>query len=255
MRTLAQPYVLAICLLASSVADASAQVIGTLRWQFAPFCNIVSLLVEQKGSVYQLTGTDDQCGAPRPAAASGTAHLNADGTATIALTVHRASGHAITSSVVLNVATLSGPWADDYGNNGTFTYNPPGPAAGAPVPVTLRGNFVINYRASAANDRGVADISFGRHVTPTPVATAANYIPAGGAATANCPGSATSPAAAPGHLCVYERIRSNIGSSCITRTGSGYSCGVADPFGASIFTESAAAGYSYAIGSWAMTIP
>ncbi len=52
---------------------ASAQVIGTFRWQFAPFCNTVTLTVEQKGGLYALTGFDDMCGGARRGGASGTA--------------------------------------------------------------------------------------------------------------------------------------------------------------------------------------
>lgn len=35
-----------------AASTASAQVIGTFRWQFAPYCNVVTLRVEQKGDVY-----------------------------------------------------------------------------------------------------------------------------------------------------------------------------------------------------------
>src|SRR5262245_16165508 len=75
-----------------TAATASAQVLGTFRWQLAPFCNVVTLTVVQNGPAFSLHGTDDQCGAPRFAAVSGSAHLNPDGTAGLAFTVMRPDG-------------------------------------------------------------------------------------------------------------------------------------------------------------------
>ena len=48
-----------------------AQGLGTFRWQFQPFCNVVTLTVEQKGASFVLTGHDDQCGGGAPRAADG----------------------------------------------------------------------------------------------------------------------------------------------------------------------------------------
>lgn len=41
---------------------ATAQPLGTFRWQLQPYCNVLTLNVVQ-GGVYTLDGTDDRCGA------------------------------------------------------------------------------------------------------------------------------------------------------------------------------------------------
>ncbi len=46
-------------------ASASAQTLGTFRWQLQPFCNVLTVTVVQQGGHYQLYGTDDLCGAPQ----------------------------------------------------------------------------------------------------------------------------------------------------------------------------------------------
>jgi hypothetical protein len=64
-----------------------AQGLGPFRWQFQPFCNVVTLTVEPKGASFVLTGHDDQCGAGAPlATASGVAVQNPDGTIALGLT-------------------------------------------------------------------------------------------------------------------------------------------------------------------------
>ena len=50
-----------------TVGRAEAQSLGTLRWQLQPYCNVVSLNVNQQGAVYTLDGYDDQCGAAQRA--------------------------------------------------------------------------------------------------------------------------------------------------------------------------------------------
>ena len=60
--------VLVVGLLWSSVPVA-AQPLGTFRWQQQPYCNVFTLIVEQKGGIYTLDGFDDQCGASAKAVA------------------------------------------------------------------------------------------------------------------------------------------------------------------------------------------
>jgi hypothetical protein len=38
---------------------ASAQELGTFRWQLPPHCNVLTMTVEQRGATYRLDGTDD----------------------------------------------------------------------------------------------------------------------------------------------------------------------------------------------------
>jgi len=110
----------------------------------------------------------------------------------------------------LSLATLSGTWADDYGNSGTFQYSPPAPAPGSPRLITLKGEYSVIYNAAASGDRGSSAISFGRLLAAAPNAALANIIPKTGPPTANCPGTFSAPAAAPGVLCLYERSHVNL---------------------------------------------
>jgi hypothetical protein len=118
-----------------SAPVASAQSLGSVRFQTAPYCNVLTLNVTQSGSVYTLDGFDDQCGAGTRAAAAGTAFLNPDGSIGIGLTlVLTPGGSPIHVGVSLSSVTLSGTWRDSGGNTGTFVFNPPLPAPGAPRP-------------------------------------------------------------------------------------------------------------------------
>jgi len=119
----------------TGASPAGAQELGTFRWRFAPFCNVVTLsVVQQPGEVYALTGFDDRCGASVRAAVSGTAHLNPDGTIGMGLTIIWPDGLSTRDAVVLN-STLSGTWTDTAsGSGGAFTYNPSA-VSGTPRPI------------------------------------------------------------------------------------------------------------------------
>jgi hypothetical protein len=85
----------------------------------------------------------------------------------------------------------------------------------------------------------------------------AHYIPAGAAASAACPGSADNPLAAAGHLCVYESIEGNTDHTdpndyIYDQDFNGNQSG---RWGAEIRILRAAAGYYYALGTWAATSP
>lgn len=237
---------------AVGATEASAQVLGNFRWQLAPFCNVVTLRVERQGALYQLSGTDDRCGDPLAAAANGSAHVNPNGTASIALTVIRPDGIPVASSASISLVTLSGTWSDEYGNSGAFTFNPPG-VGGSPRQVTLRGNYGIIFNAAAAGQDDTSAFSFGRTLPAAPLVPAANILQFGAAATLNCPGSFDDPQALPGQLCIYERIRGN--ASLVAVLDSRSVPNVADRTGATMFVRSTAAGQAFAMGKWAVTIP
>jgi hypothetical protein len=208
----------------------------------------LTLRVEKKGSIYELSGTDDRCGAAQAAAVSGTAHVNPNGAASLGLTVIRPDGIPIAGHAGISLVTLSGTWSDQYGNSGTFTYNPAG-SSGSPRQVTLRGSFGIVTNAQAANNADTSMISFGLQLASPPTA---QYIANAGAATADCFGTVSAPEAAPGHLCVYESIRSNVGfAGVFNSVGSPGS----DRTGAIVVGRSVAAGEYYVTGKWALTIP
>ena len=81
---------------------------------------------------------------------------------------------------------------------------------------------------------------------PLVAAPAKHFIPDGGAADPACPGSAASPQANPGHLCVYENTRSNVLNAGVVNT---------TRYGADLFADSVAIGGYLSGGTWAVTAP
>lgn len=234
---------------------ASAQLLGPLRWQFAPFCNVVTLMVEQKGVVFDITGTDDGCNGAAPAATvNGSAHLNAGGNVGMSLTIVRPDAFVISATIDLNLATLSGAWKDNWSNSGTFTFNPVLPVAAPPRRLTMRGEWSVSFVAANGNNGGLSSFSFPQALPSAPGADLGNVIPVGGPSTTNCPGTVTDPQALPGQLCVYEKIRGNTDIVRILDNGSAQ-FERASPTGFSIVNSAAAAGDSFAHGRWAVTVP
>jgi hypothetical protein len=114
---------------------AEAQLLGTFRWQLQSYCNIVSLVVTQNGSVYTLDGFDDQCGAATRAPVTGTATPNPDGTVEFGFNIIVTPGGApVHVAAVINVATLGGTWRDHTGGSGTFVFTPGAGTGGSPRP-------------------------------------------------------------------------------------------------------------------------
>ncbi len=115
-----------------SAVLAGAQPLGSYRWQQQPYCNVLTLNVVQVGVIYQLDGSDDQCGAATRAAVVGIAFLNPNGTVGMGLTVVTTPGGTpLHIDATLSLATISGTWRDNTGNTGPFTLTPAGgyPAA------------------------------------------------------------------------------------------------------------------------------
>jgi trimeric autotransporter adhesin len=129
------------CLLADAAltASASAQPLGTFRWQLQPFCNVVTVAVTQNGAVYRLEGTDDQCGNGADAASvTGTAFPNPDGTIGFGLNVVTApGGRPLHVDAEINVGTFSGTWRDSAGATGTFVLTSGAANGGIPRPLPL----------------------------------------------------------------------------------------------------------------------
>lgn len=253
MRRLSRTAVLAVGLSAIGTSMASAQVIGTFQWQLAPYCNVLSLRVEQRGSVYALIGTDNQCGAAKLAAAQGTAHLNPDGSVTIAVDVTRPDGVRVAANAVITLATFSGSWTDDAGNSGTFTFNPVAPT-GQARPLRYTGTYATGGSFPGVTF-GIHGISFPRQLQIAPTAVAANVIRLGQAPTVACPGSAANPTAGPGQLCLYEQSATNLSFVCASRSNPTWVCGFADRTGFGISAFPAAIGEFWSIGAWAVTAP
>lgn len=116
--------------------SADAQSLGTFRWQLQPYCNVVALAVTQNGGVYELEGTDDQCGAGgAPASAIGTAFPNADGSIALGLNIVAApSGAPVHVMARINLGTLGGTWQDSAAGSGSFVFTPGAGAGGSPRP-------------------------------------------------------------------------------------------------------------------------
>jgi hypothetical protein len=129
--------VLVLC--ASFATGATAQPLGTFRWQLQPFCNVVTVAVTQNGAVYRLEGTDDQCGNGADAASvTGTAFPNPDGTIGFGLNVVTApGGRPLHVDAEINVGTFSGTWRDSAGATGTFVLTSGAATGGIPRPLPL----------------------------------------------------------------------------------------------------------------------
>lgn len=128
---------LAVTMITGSLAmmarEASAQPLGTFRWQSQPNCNVLMLNVVQQGGTYMLDGYDDQCGAGQRASATGTAFLNPDGTVGIGLTIVASpSGTNVHLEARISTVSLGGPWNDSAGNSGTFVFTPGAGTGGSP---------------------------------------------------------------------------------------------------------------------------
>jgi hypothetical protein len=122
------------CLFAMSAVTASAQTLGTFRWQLQPYCNVLTLTVVQSGANFRLEGIDNLCDGSTRASAIGMAYPKPDGTIGFGITIVTDPGAAplhLTASVSL--ATISGTWLDSAGNAGAFVFNP-SIAPGSPRP-------------------------------------------------------------------------------------------------------------------------
>ncbi len=134
-----------------------AQNLGTFRWQLQPYCNVLTLKVEQEGTLYRLAGTDDLCGAARVGQATGLAVPNADGTIGLGVTIVDApSGLPVHVSAAITIEPLGGLWRDALGNGGTFTFTPGAPLGGAPRPPATRTTTPFEWQQTPGGPaRGV----------------------------------------------------------------------------------------------------
>lgn len=114
-----------------SPAVASAQTIGTFRWQMQPYCNVLTLTVVQSSGVFVLDGYDDRCGADARAPVSGTAIPNLDGTIEVGLNVISPTGATPAHvAVAIDPQTLGGTWVDSANDQGPFVFTPGAPLLG-----------------------------------------------------------------------------------------------------------------------------
>lgn len=111
---------------------------------------------------------------------------------------------------------------------------------------TYRGQYMMG--GNGAGTLLASDISFGVTLAEPPQA---HYIQEGTAVPAGCTGTASSPGADPGHLCVFEADASNV-QNVRRVTNQAYTLDTATPVGAYLWGYVNAAGIGYAAGSWAM---
>ncbi|MEP7117980.1 MAG: hypothetical protein ABI880_10380 [Acidobacteriota bacterium] len=157
MRFLAARLLVAALVLAPAMA--AAQSLGTLTWQLQPFCNRLTLTIDQSGSTYSLQGFDDQCGVDpgRRAAAVGTAVLNGDGSVELGVTIVTApSGRAVHVDARVSPATGQGTWRDDAENAGTFALDAAtgGPERREPTSAPAPGSYIDVTGASLMGSHG-----------------------------------------------------------------------------------------------------
>jgi hypothetical protein len=119
---------------------------------------------------------------------------------------------------------------------------PAGPFPDAlPAGKTVRGAYNIGGTAAAAGALANTSISF---IYAFAAAPTVKIVLQGAAAPAECPGNATFPQAQAGFVCIYEASKTN--SVGVTLNGVTRS-------GATIFTNSSAAGGFFTFGTWAAT--
>lgn len=151
----------AVCALAASTA--TAQPVGTFRWQQLPYCNVLTLAVTQAGAIYRLEGFDDQCNGGRRATAVGVAVPNPDGTIGFGLTLVTNNGAASGGSplhldAAISLTSLGGTWRDSAGRTGAWTFAPAGAGGGSPRPAPNPAAPPVFTTGLSAGGSRVADV-------------------------------------------------------------------------------------------------
>lgn len=131
---------------------------------------------------------------------------------------------------------------------------PAGPfVTSLPSGQTLRGVFAVRGSVASAGQDMQGAITF---AFPLATAPTTHYIAAGVTPPAECPGNASTPEAAPGHLCVYESAVAINGTGRVfDPSTSAAPNNVASRFGVGVAVTAAAAGDMRVRGTWAVTAP
>ena len=146
----------------------------------------------------------------------------------------------------------TGPQGTTGSQGAQGVQGPAGPLTTAlPAGQTLRGTFAIKDLAGAGAEEIQQGISFEFTLRAAPVV---NYVFFGSPAPAGCAGgSAASPQAAPGNLCIYEStapVNSAVRGEFDPVSESN---NVATTFGFAVYADNAASGVYRIRGSWAAT--
>jgi hypothetical protein len=155
-------------------------------------------------------------------------------------------GHTVPSAVHANLAD-SATHAGSADSAGTAA-NATGLAGPLAAGQTERGDWAA-YGSTGTFGEGVTfPIPLVGSLDPLHV----HYV-TGGKAVAGCPGTAASPAAASGNLCVYERAASNAVNTAIRGGGEAPGSQGADPSGFVVEFLPSAPGGASADGTWAVS--
>jgi hypothetical protein len=132
---------------------ASAQSLGTFRWQTQPYCNVLTVSVTVSGQAYRLEGTDDGCGSTT-ASVIGMAYPKADGSVGVGLTLVSPGAVALhLDATIVPAAGFNGSWADSAGRSGTWLLTAGAVTGGSPRPVVS----ALQYGATVVQPAGGAD--------------------------------------------------------------------------------------------------
>ena len=130
-----------------TAVHATAQPLGTYRWQIQPHCNVLTINVTQQAGIYTLDGTDDRCGEAQAASVVGIAFLNPNGLVGFGLTVVLPGGSPVHIEAAIDISSLSGSWRDSAGNSGAFVFTP-GPGIGGTQRLVSAGGLAANSVAA-----------------------------------------------------------------------------------------------------------
>jgi hypothetical protein len=125
------------------------------------------------------------------------------------------------------------------------------PGKNLPPGKTMKGSYMVGAMSSGGTYYGLAVFSFPQQLAANPIP---HYMAVGATPTAQCPGSNDAPAAAPGHLCIYENAKSNVATFTISDPARNLA-NTSGRWGAYIQITAAAAGLFYSNGTWAVTAP
>jgi hypothetical protein len=120
------------------------------------------------------------------------------------------------------------------------------PGGTLPSGRTIRGVYRISGmdETGGLDDFSSTDISFGFALASTPTP---HFIPQGAVPPPQCPGTASNPQAARGHLCVYELNDANAGGQAFSNPQS--------RFGFGLNAGAAVSGPWVTVGTWAVRSP
>ena|SRR5690349_11644998 len=129
---------------------------------------------------------------------------------------------------------------------------PPGPLVDTlPSGRTLVGAYTVTGTAGASGF-AQADITFS---PPLATAPTGHFVQKSTSPPAECPGTIDAPAAMPGHLCIYEALRTNINVDGFSDPLTGMTGSVVRPFGVLVGARAQSTGDFLSAGSWAVTAP